>query len=137
MNTSEKKTVSTSRALWKVMLFGLLTGGIYVIFFFAFAGRDLNRICAGHNGDKTMSFWLLFFLVGPLTLFIGSFVWMHKMSARAGREAELRQTGDRFGAKDFWLWNVLGVLILVGPFIYLHKLCRTMNGLCRAYNCHG
>ena len=27
-----------------------------------------------------------------------------------------------FNATDFWLWNILGSLIVVGPFIYVHKL---------------
>ena len=27
----------------------------------------------------------------------------------------------------FWGWDILGSLIVVGPFIYLHKLCKALN----------
>lgn len=39
--------------------------------------------------------------------------------------------------KDFWLWNVLGALIIVGPFVYMHKLSTAMNKLAENYNVNG
>ena len=84
-----------------------------------------------------MHFALLFFLVGPLTLGIGYFVWFHKISNRIGNELLRRNIYSNFGASDFWLWNVLGSLIVVGPFIYLHKLSRASNMLASHYNMHG
>ena len=47
-----------------------------------------------------------------------------------------REINYDFGTNDFWLWFVLGSLILVGPFIYFHKLCTAMNLLCKDYNEH-
>lgn len=40
-------------------------------------------------------------------------------------------------AATYWLWNVLGVLIIVGPFIYMYKLLHAMNDLCADYNQRG
>ena len=42
-----------------------------------------------------------------------------------------------FGAGTLWGWCALGSLIGVGPFIFLHKLCKSMNLLCADYNARG
>lgn len=42
-----------------------------------------------------------------------------------------------FDASTFWLWGVLGSLIVVGPFIYTHKLLKAMNLLAANYNIRG
>ena len=42
-----------------------------------------------------------------------------------------------FGAKDFWLWCILGSLIVVGPFIYFHKFFKSVNLLAEDYNFSG
>ena len=84
-----------------------------------------------------MHFCLLTFIVAPLTLGIGAIVWMHKISARIGGELKRRDVGYGFGAADFWLWGVLGSIIVVGPFIYMHKLLKAMNKLSENYNING
>jgi len=43
----------------------------------------------------------------------------------------------QFGAGTFWGWGILGSLILVGPFIYTHKLLTAMNRLSADYNVNG
>ena len=40
-------------------------------------------------------------------------------------------------ASTFWLWEVLGSLIVVGPFIYHYKMLHAMNDLCASYNAYG
>ena len=84
-----------------------------------------------------MHYCLLLFLVAPFTLGIGAIVWMHRISARIGNELSRRGIAYSFDASTFWLWNVLGALILVGPFVYLHKLSCAMNKLCESYNTIG
>ena len=65
------------------------------------------------------------------------FVWFHQLSNRVGEEARMRGINSDFSATTFWLWYVLGSLIIVGPFIYVHKLCENMNALSANYNQHG
>ena len=72
-----------------------------------------------------------------LTFGIAPIVWYHKLSARMGNELKRRGIAYSFGAGTFWGWNILGSLIFVGPFIYLHKLCKSMNLLCEDYNARG
>ena len=84
-----------------------------------------------------MHFCLLLFVVAPLTLGIASIVWIHKLSNRIGNELSRRQLNYQFSAGTFWGWCILGSIIVVGPFIYLHKLCKSMNMICEDYNQKG
>ncbi len=84
-----------------------------------------------------MHFCLLFFLVGPITLGIADIVWFHRISNRIGNELKRRQIAYSFSASDYWLWNVLGAAIVIGPFVYLNKLFKAMNMLSENYNING
>ena len=127
----------TDRNMWMVMLLSLVTCGIYGIIFYSSLGEDINSLASRRDGKKTMHFCLLFFLVAPITCGIAALVWNNNISARIGDEARARGIDTNFGASTFWLWNVLGSLIIVGPFIYLHKLCKTMNAICEHHNATG
>ncbi len=126
--------LKTNRGLLKFILLSIITLGIYSIVFFSGISTDINAIASRYDGKKTMHYCLLFFLVGPITLGIADLVWFHKISARIGAEANRRGLNVSFGAASFWLWNVLGALIIVGPFVYLYKLSATMNALAENYN---
>lgn len=84
-----------------------------------------------------MHFCLLTFIFSWLTCGIAVFVCYHKISARIGKELTRRGISYNFGADTYWLWSVLGSLIVVGPFIYLHKLFTAMNLLASDYNAKG
>jgi hypothetical protein len=123
--------------LLKYILLGIITLGIYPIVFFSGISNDINVIANRYDGRRTMHYCLLFFLVGPVTLGIATIVWFHKISGRIGNELRRRNISYSFGAKDFWLWNVLGSLIIVGPFIYIHKLAAGSNKIAEHYNLNG
>ena len=129
--------LKTNRGMLKTLLLGILTFGIYPLIVFSGISSDINLIASRYDGKKTMHYCLLFFLVGPITLEIASLVWYHRISARIGNELSRRGIEYSFGAGSFWGWNVLGALIIVGPFIYVHKLFKAMNLLCADYNVNG
>lgn len=129
--------LKTNRSLLKYILLSIITFGIYSIVFMSSISSDVNVVCSRYDGKKTMHYCLLFFLVGPLTLGIAYWVWSHKIANRIGEELKRRNTGYSFSAADYWLWNVLGSIIVVGPFIYLHKLATAMNTLNAHYNVNG
>ncbi len=129
--------LNTNRSLLKYILLTIVTLGIYSIVFYSGLSSDINVIASRYDGRKTMHYCLLFFLVGPLTLGIGYIVWFHKLSARMGMELYRRNIGYSFGADTYWLWNVLGSLILVGPFVFVYKLCQASNLLAGNYNAVG
>lgn len=129
--------LNTKRTLIKYILLGIVTLGIYPIVFYSGISTDINVIASRYDGKKTMHFCLLAFLVGPVTLGIGIFVWYHRISDRIGNELKRRNIPYNFSAKDFWLWSILGSLIVVGPFIYLHKLATASNMIAEHYNVNG
>ena len=128
--------LKTNRGLVKFVLFNFITFGIYGIVVMSEVGEDINTVAGRYDGRKTMHFCLLYFLVSWLTMQIGTIVWYHRLSARIGRELKRRNIHYRFGAGSFWGWNLLGLFIAIGPFIYMHKLFKAMNLLCKDYNLH-
>ena len=129
--------LKTNKGMVKFILLSLITLGIYGIVVMSSVSNDINIAASRYDGKKTMHFCLLFFLVGPITLGIAYIVWYHKISARIGNELKRRNISYSFGAADYWLWNVLGSIIVVGPFVYLHKLLKATNLICENYNING
>ncbi len=126
----------TKRGLGKMILFGILTLGIYPLVIWSRMVTELNLAASRHDGKRTMPYFAAFYLA-PVTLGIFNIVWMHKFCNRIGAELERRGIDYSFGAKTFWLWNVLGSFILVGPFIFIHKLLKSMNQINGHFNLYG
>ncbi len=129
--------LSTNRGLLKYILLSAITFGIYGLWLLSTVSSDINIIASRYDGKKTMHYCLLVFIVGPLTLGIADIVWFHRISERIGDELRRRGIPYSFSASDFWLWDVLGVLIIVGPFIYMHKMFKAMSLLSENYNMYG
>ena len=129
----KEEPLKTNRKLIKLILLSIITVGIYGIYFWYSVKRDVNTVCGERNGEKTMGIFKLFLLT-IVTCGVAAFVWMHKLSNKIGRELNIRGIPFYFNAGTFWLWSILGLFIIVGPFIYLHRLCKSMNLLCADYN---
>ncbi len=130
-------TLRTNRSMLKTVLLSMITFGIYGIIVFCGVANDLNTIAGRYDGKRTMHFALLLFIIGPITMGIGYIVWYHKICNRIGNELNRRNAGMTFSATDYWLWSVLGSCIVVGPFIFLHKMFTAMNKLSESYNYYG
>lgn len=127
----------TNRGLLKFILLSWLTLGIYGLWVLSTMSTDINIVATKHDGKKTMHYCLVFFVFSWLTIGIVPLVWQHRISNRIGGELERRGIEYSFGAGTFWLWCMLGSLILVGPFIYYHKFFKGMNLICADYNAKG
>ena len=136
-NATPVYQLSTNKSLLKFILLNLITFGIYGIVILSAVSTDINTIASRYDGKKTMHYCLLLFVVGPLTLGIADLVWFHRISNRMGAELARRGISYSFDATTFWLWNVLGALIIVGPFVYLYKMFTACNMLCENYNVNG
>lgn len=124
-------------SMLKMILLGIITFGIYPLIKLCNISTDINTIAGRYDGKKTMHFALVVFLLSPITGGIAMLIWAHKISNRIGEECARRGVGEEFSAKTFWIWDVLGSIIIVGPFIYLNKLCNCMNALVDNYNSFG
>lgn len=131
------RMLSTTRGLLKYILLSLVTFGIYGLVAMSSVSNDINLIASRYDGKKTMHFCLLTFIVLPITFGIAGLVWYNNISARIGQELMRRGIDYKFSASDFWLWDILGACIIVGPFIYMHKLFVAMNKLSEHYNMYG
>lgn len=128
------RKLPTNRGALKAILLTIITLGIYSLVLFTKMAEELNITASKYDGKKTMNYCLLAFIVTPFTLGIGAIVWFHKFSARIGAELKRRNIDYSFGAGSFWLWNTIGAFIIVGPFIYLHKLIKAINLINKDYN---
>lgn len=131
------RKLNQSRALWKLIVFSIITCGIYAIVMWSGIGEDLNMAASRRDGKKTTHYCLVTFLLTPITCGIYGIVWVHKISQRIGDEARARGMQTDLGASTYWLWGVLGSFIIVGPFIWAHKLITAMNYIAASYNTYG
>jgi len=129
--------LKTNKGLLKTILLSLITFGIYPLVVMSAVSNDINIVASRYDGKKTMHYCLLTFLVSPITCGIAGIVWSHKISNRIGNELRRRGIAYSFSATDFWLWNVLGSFIVVGPFVYLHKMFKAVNLMNQHYNMNG
>ena len=135
--TAPALQLNTSRGLLKFILLSIITGGIYGLVVLSDMSNDINIVASRYDGQKTNNYCLSAFVYGPLTLWIAPLCWIHKFSNRIGSELRRRGYDYKFDASTFWLWGVLGSLIVVGPFIYYHKMFKAMNMICQSYNVYG
>lgn len=131
------RKLKTNRGLLKYILLSIITLGIYGIVVMSVVSTDINEIASRHDGKKTMHYCLLYFIFSWLTCGIVPLVWYHRISKRIGNELTRRGIDYHIGAGTFWGWGILGSFIVVGPFIYMHKLLKSMNLLAADYNVKG
>ena len=129
--------LKTDRSLAKVFFLSLITFGIYGLVCYGNITDDVNTVCSRYDGKKSMNYYLLCFIVAPITLGIAAIVWSHNICNRIGDELRRRQINYSFSASDFWLWGVLGSLIVVGPFIFTHKFMTAVNQMNDSFNRYG
>ena len=130
------RNLKTDRNYITFLLLNIITCGIYAIFLNPASGEDHN-IIAARDGKKTMHYCLVYFVLAPLTLGIWGLVWFHQLSERMGDELRRRGIDYNFNASTFWLWNVLGSFIFVGPIVYTVKYIKAINLLAEDYNLNG
>jgi len=136
-NSAPVGQLTTKRGLVKFILLSIITFGIYSIIVMSGISSDINTIASRYDGKKTMHYCLVFFLFSWLTFGIVPLVWSHRLSNRIGAELTRRKISYHISAGTFWGWGFFGSLILVGPFIYCHKLFKAMNQLSAHYNVNG
>jgi hypothetical protein len=129
------RMLPTNRGVGKYILFSILTFGIYPWVVLTNISTEIN-IAARKDGDWTMNFNLMYAL-SCITLGIFALFWWHSLCTRIKNELSYRGVQSSFSASDFWLWSVLGSLIIVGPFIFIHKFMHAMNKLNENYNSNG
>lgn len=125
------------RSWIKILLLTMVTCGIYGIITYYKLTEDINTICRPYDNKTTQNYLVATLLLGPITCGIYPIVWMHGLCNRIGDNLRARNIPSDFSASTFWLWNVLGSFIFVGPFIFMYKLFDATNKLAADYNARG
>jgi hypothetical protein len=123
----------TGRGLLKMIFLGLITGTIYNQVIFCRIVTELNILASRYDGRRTMPYFAMISTT-PITLGILPLVWFNNLCDRIGNELKRRGLNYSFSASTFWLWNILGSLIVIGPFVFQHKLMKAMNLLNKDFN---
>lgn len=124
--------MNENRSLLKFILLSIITFGIYSLFFIHAYARDMNAVCSG-DGKKTGGLLAVIFL-STITFGIYSIVWLYKVGDRIDDNCHARGIKSPCTGGSLLLWNILGSLIFIGPFIGMHKMIKGLNLLCMAYN---
>ena len=125
--------LGTNRSMWKLMILNVLTFGIYGVIFFIPFSFDIDKISPKDDHSKTFNYFFAYILAFFTFSLVLAF-WHHQMAGRLEDAISKRNIEYNFSKSDFWLWYILGSFILIGPFVYFHKLCKAMNLLCEDYN---
>ena len=129
--------LNEKRRLWKLILFGMLTFGIYNIVFMWQMIDDINTSCGYVEKSDTNRSpnYLVVMLFSALTFGIYGFYWYYKQGNR------LRNCGAEYGLRidekggTYLLWMIFGsFLFLIGPLIAMYLFIGNVNKLCSVYN---
>ena len=124
-----------NRTLLVLILLSIVTFGIYPLFFWHGYSRDMNAVCEG-DGRNTRGI-LARIVFSLLTFGIYDLVWMYGAGERISINSQRRNLPNNTTGGNVLLWYILGSLIIVGPFIALHKLICGLDQICADYNRNG
>lgn len=113
--------VQNTYSFWKFIIFPLITFGIYPLVKFTSMSNDVARC----DGKTNCPYWAMAIFLSGITLGIYPLIWWHNICVRIGN----LNPSNGFSAGTFWGWCVLGALIIVGPLVFLWKLCNAMNSI--------
>lgn len=120
LSPTSKLQLPVKRSLWKMLLFGILTLGIYPVVIWSRLVSEVNLVASRHDGERSMPYFAAA-LLAPLTMGIHTLVWINKLCRRIGKELQRRSIPYSFGANDFWLWAFL-----------MGMICAVCLGVCIA-----
>ncbi len=127
--------VNAQRRLWKFLVYGLITFGIYQIYFMWTLVNDINIACEYKEPGRKSPHYLVVVLLSIVTLGIYSFIWYYQQGNR------LKSAGERYGIRIeesgavYLMWMIFGLLLFgVGPVVALYFLIHNANLVCEAYN---
>lgn len=132
------KKLNDQRRMWKFIVFGILSFGIYDIYVQWTMVNDINVACGykerGDDSSRSPHF-LIMLLLSLVTLGIYTWVWYYKQGNR------LKNVGEEYGVKidekgsTYILWMLLGGLVLgIGTLVGFYFFLCNVNKVCAAYN---
>ena len=125
--------IQEDRALWKYIVFGLLTCGIYNFYFIYKMAQDVNEMCTG-DGKKTSGL-IAFILLSYLTCGIYPLIWYYSLGNRLAENAPRYGLNFQENGMTVLMWHIFGMLLCgLGAYIAMNILIKNTNAMAKAYN---
>ena len=122
----------TDRSLLKYILLSIVTLGLYSLWFWSQFAKDMNTVCDG-DGRKTRGI-LARIILSFLTVGIYNFIWMYGVGDRIYHNCHMKNIACDTTGSTVVLWYIVGSIIIIGPFMAIHKMLEGLNLLCYYYN---
>ena len=125
--------IKTNRSLFKYIVFGILTLGIYNLVFLHKLAKDMNAI---GEGDRRHTRGVFAFLVfNLLTVGVYQYIWWYKLANRIKRNGARYHCYIDGDGTTVLLWMIFGSLLCgFGPLIAMYIVFHNMNDLADTYN---
>ena len=123
-----RKRVEDDRKFWKYIVFGILTFGIYRIYWEYCINEDINTICDPKEddpSDRTMNY-LLVMLLSIITFSVYFWIWIYKEGDRVNRAGKRYGVEIQESGSTYLIWGLLGAAIG-----YIPLLIWTFSGMNR------
>ncbi|MCL2194015.1 MAG: DUF4234 domain-containing protein [Treponema sp.] len=120
------------RSIVRYILFGLLTAGIYWLYWYYKLAKDVNAMCEG-DGKETAGL-LKLMLLSLVTFGIYFYIWLFMLGDRLQDAAPKYDITIKESGSTLLLWWLLGVVIVVGPYIAVYLIIRNTNAMVENYN---
>ena len=132
-NNQTTRTFKDDRSIWKFILFGLLTFGIYEIWYVYHVIKDINLLC-GDEDESIPSFWS-YFILSILTLGIYEIYYWLKASDMIRREAVSRKLTVELTPGFIALCLVINLVVKgLGGLVAFSQIFRALNAIAEDYN---
>ena len=130
--TIAKQGMKTNRNVFRLFILTIFTIGIYPLYLVELIAQSLNA-AAREDGKRTLGAFP-FVVLTIVTIAVYPLVWcyqsitrMRDLAAREGKECPVTH-------KFFLCWALLGLPIVVGPFLAMHRYLQAFNQTCTLYN---
>ena len=122
----------TDRVFWPTFFLSIVTLGIYPLYMTEVISKSTNIACR-KDGKRTWGFFP-YLVLAIFTLGIFPLIWHIKVLARIRKYC--RENGEEcvLTRKFFLCWALIGLPIIVGPFIALARFLRAVSQMCAIYN---
>lgn len=99
------------------------TAGIFFLFYMPLSvQKEVDYIL----NKKTQPYWLAY-LIGIPTMFVYTLVWMANVCEDIKKKAVELGLKPHTSWKHMFWWNVLGMLVIVGPAVATYGFFKTLN----------
>lgn len=99
------------------------TAGLFFLFYMPLSvQKEIDEIL----GKKTQPYWLAY-LLGTFNFFVYTLIWMARVCEDTKKKAIELGIKPHTSFKHMMLWNILGLLVVVGPAVATEGYFRTLN----------